>query len=185
MRYLKGFQHKHTVVLNSVASSGFIKATPTLASGDVKIYKDGAAGANLASLPSEFAAGTGLLEAIASATESNCDRYDIVFQDQTSPPEWYPVVLSIQTVPSTPEDFMPQGYCQSGGSSTTVKLASTASATDDIYNNQALALVFASGERETVKITDYVGSTKIATVDRTMVATPSTTDYYYILGLFV
>ena len=45
---------------------------------------------------------------------------------------------------------------------TNVYLAATASAHDDFYNSQILALVSGPGVGQRVEITDYVGSTKLA-----------------------
>lgn len=54
------------------------------------------------------------------------------------------------------------GTSQAGGSKNTIKLAAGASASDDFYNGYAVTL--ADGRRAI--ITDYVGATKIATIDR-------------------
>ena len=51
-----------------------------------------------------------------------------------------------------------------GGSSTTIVLASSASTTDDIYNGMTVYISSGTGSGQIRVITDYVGSTKTATV---------------------
>ena len=48
---------------------------------------------------------------------------------------------------------------------TTIVLASTASSTDDVYNNMTVYISSGRGVGQTRKITDYVGSTRTATID--------------------
>ena len=50
------------------------------------------------------------------------------------------------------------------GSATTITLASTASATNDIYNGMTVYLSSGTGSGQIKVITDYVGATKVATV---------------------
>lgn len=66
---------------------------------------------------------------------------------------------------------------------TTVTLASTgntgaASADDDRYNGQNMAIISGTGAGQVAQITDYVGATKVATV--TFVTPPNTTSVYAI-----
>lgn len=62
---------------------------------------------------------------------------------------------------------------QAGSSSTTIVLNAGASAIDDYYNDWVV-----SYDDEEMVITDYVGSTKAATIDGTWDTTPSTADEY-------
>ena len=64
--------------------------------------------------------------------------------------------------------------------STTVTLDSTASATDDYYNDDILEIDFGTGEGQARVITDYVGSTKVATVTPAWITTPDTTSEYIV-----
>ena len=81
---------------------------------------------------------------------------------------------------STELDSVNEGQLQ-GGSSTTATLNAFASGTDDIYVGQTLALQGGTGSDQARIITDYVGSTKIATVHRAWDITPDATSSYQIL----
>ena len=63
---------------------------------------------------------------------------------------------------------------------TSLTLASTASSTDDEYNNLFLTIVSGTGIGQIREITDYNGTTKVATV-ATWTTTPDTTSEYEIL----
>jgi hypothetical protein len=71
------------------------------------------------------------------------------------------------------------GTAQAGAAST-ITLAAGASATDDEYNNLYILITGGTGSGQTRLITDYVGSTKIATVDSAWDAQPDATSTYSI-----
>ena len=72
------------------------------------------------------------------------------------------------------------GTAQAGSISTTIKLAATASATDDIYNGMTVYISSGTGSGQIKVITDYVGSTKIATVSA-WTTTPDATSVYEVM----
>ena len=74
------------------------------------------------------------------------------------------------------------GTAQSGSTSTTIILAATASATDDLYNNMTVYISSGTGSGQIKTITDYVGSTKTATVS-TWTTTPGTDSVYEVMPL--
>ncbi len=65
-----------------------------------------------------------------------------------------------------------------GGDATHITLATGAVASDDYYNYQLVHLTGATGAGQTRFITDYVGSTRVATVDRAWVINPDNTTGY-------
>jgi len=65
------------------------------------------------------------------------------------------------------------------GASTTITLASSASATDDIYNNYTITITSGTGAGQSKTITDYVGTTKVATVSA-WTTNPDATSVYSI-----
>lgn len=85
------------VALQDMANPGSFKASPTLASGDWKVSKDGGALANLTTLPTNTPAASVLVQISLSATEMNADNVTIVGIDQTATKEWADFVLSIPT----------------------------------------------------------------------------------------
>jgi hypothetical protein len=74
-----------------------------------------------------------------------------------------------------------RGTAQAGGAST-VTLASGASATDDTYNNSTVTITGGTGIGQTRTITDYVGSSRVATVDSAWTTTPDSTSTYDVSG---
>jgi hypothetical protein len=66
------------------------------------------------------------------------------------------------------------------GTSTTITLKSTASSTDDIYNGMYVTITSGTGSGQTRIIQDYVGSTKVATVDDPWTVTPNGTSNYQV-----
>jgi hypothetical protein len=85
------------VALEDVANPGSFKVSPTLATGDVKVSKDGGALANIASLPSVEPSGNVLVTLELSDTEMNADVVSVIFEDQTTPSEWLDFKLTVLT----------------------------------------------------------------------------------------
>ena len=67
-----------------------------------------------------------------------------------------------------------------GATSTSITLNTLASATDDLYNDQIVFIVAGTGADQARRITDYNGTTKVATVEAWDV-TPSTDSVYAVL----
>ena len=66
------------------------------------------------------------------------------------------------------------------GAATTITLAATASVTDDVYNSMTVYISSGTGSGQIKVITDYVGSTKVATVSA-WTTQPDTTSVYEIM----
>jgi len=71
------------------------------------------------------------------------------------------------------------GTAQAGASGT-ITLTSSASATDDRYNNFTITITGGTGAGQSKLITDYVGSTKVATISGTWAITPNNTSVYSV-----
>lgn len=67
------------------------------------------------------------------------------------------------------------------GASTTITLDASASATDDFYNNQRIFIVDGTGAGQGTYITDYNGTTKVATVQDTWRTNPSSDSVFVIV----
>ncbi len=74
------------------------------------------------------------------------------------------------------------GTAQTGSTSSTIKIRSGASSTNDIFKNQGVFILSGTGSGQTNKITAYNGTTKVATIETTWVVTPDNTSVYIILG---
>ena len=73
--------------LENFANPGFWKTNPTLASGDFKVSIDGGAFADITTPTLAPAAGKNV-KVIMDAGEMNGDAITVIWEDQTSPPEW-------------------------------------------------------------------------------------------------
>lgn len=78
-----------------------------------------------------------------------------------------------------PEPALDSGVAQAGTAST-LQLRAAASAVDDFYNGAILEIVRGTGAGQIRTVTDYVGSTTTATVDRDWATNPDNTSVYII-----
>ena len=74
-----------------------------------------------------------------------------------------------------------EGTAQAGASGT-ITLRSGASSTNSYYNGAVVKINGGTGAGQTRKITGYVGSTRVATVDSNWVTAPDNTSTYIVLG---
>jgi hypothetical protein len=75
-----------------------------------------------------------------------------------------------------------EGLAQAG-SATTITLNALASATDDAYNGQTVFIRSGTGDDQARRVTDYNGTTKVATVSKAWGTSPDTTSAYVMLPL--
>ncbi len=99
---LKAVAWQTAVALQDLANPGSLKANPTLATGDVKVDKDGAGFIDLTTLPTITPAAGRRVAVSLSGTEMNADLVTLQFVDQTVPKEWADTLLVIQTRAATP-----------------------------------------------------------------------------------
>lgn len=91
-----GTEYIFYVGLESVATAGTFQANATLASGDVKLSKNGGTLANLTTLPTVTPALGKLVKVTLSATEMECDNATVIFSD-ASGNEWRDLIINIPT----------------------------------------------------------------------------------------
>jgi len=87
------------IALVDQSDTDVFKTSVTLAAGDVQVSKDGAAFANIASLPSEIGT-SGVLTVALSSDEMNADRVVVLFHDAAGD-EWQDAVVTIYTTAQT------------------------------------------------------------------------------------
>lgn len=91
----KNTAYSFEVALGSQADTDIFKTTPTLAAGDVTVSKDGAAFANIGTLPIQIS--DGVLTVALTNTEMNADRIAVLFNDAAGD-EWQDLLVTIHTV---------------------------------------------------------------------------------------
>ena len=155
-----------------------LKANPTLATGDVKLSKDGGAFANLTTLPTVTPASGTAVRVTLSATEAEFTRGVIAFID-TATKEWEDQSLLLHTP-------MAEG-CLCGkitsGSPTTTAFISTnlTGANTDQYKNAYVAFLSGTCIGAVVKITAFNAGTDTVTCDA-LPAAPSVGDVFEIIN---
>lgn len=85
------------VCLEDYANPGVFRSNPTLAAGDAQISQNNGTLANLATLPSVAPASSKIVRVQLSATEMNTDKVTIILSDQTAPPEWSNLAITVLT----------------------------------------------------------------------------------------
>lgn len=146
-------------------SDGTIKANPTLASGDVQVSKDGAAYANLDSLPTVAPAGSADVVVALTATEMTADRVVVRFLD-ASGAEWHTLSATIYPQARNPHDSVAQtgdAYALANGANGFAAIKSQTAAietdTQDVQGRLPAALVSGRMASDAVAIS---GSTAAA-----------------------
>jgi hypothetical protein len=93
--------------LVSQADTKLLQSTPTLATGDVKVSTDGAAFANITTLPTVTPAAGRNVKVTLSAAEMNGDNISVQFVDAAGA-EWSDVLVTIQTTAQQVDDLSTQ-----------------------------------------------------------------------------
>jgi hypothetical protein len=153
------------------------KSNPTLATGDVKISKDGGSFANLTTLPTVTPASGTSVRASLSASECEFARAVVVFVDQTNPKEWEDQLIMLHT-PLAEGALC--GKITSGTPTTTSFISSqlTGSNTDQ-YKDAYVTFLTGTCAGATKKITAFTAASDTVTCDA-LPAAPSVGDVFVI-----
>ena len=163
------------------ASTNFVATadwTPT--AGDVKVIQNGTTLGNITTLPT-FVSGQYTMVWSLSAAEMATDEIIIQVVNRTYLTDQ---MFRIITAP----DGAVRSRLAQAGAATTITLDTNATATDNLYNGNIVAIIAGTGVGQNRVITGYVGSTRVAAVDSAWITTPDTTSVFAlypqgILGL--
>lgn len=122
-------------------------------------------------------------------TAAECDTIgDLAFEVSSGTTTIFPVhgyVTIIQALDATDAGvaggLVHSGTAQSGGANT-ITLAASASSTNDTYARNLIAIVGGTGAGQTRKVQNYIGGTKVATLERDWTTVPDDTSEYQILA---
>lgn len=169
------------------------------AAADSEVSKDGGAFADCTNEFSEI--GNGLYKLTLTSTEMTADVVCVQAKTSTSGAKTPQVVIyttestwdegidvktllaaALTQIVDTMQDKIHTGVLQAGttGSAT---LATSASAVDDQYTEGLLIVISPAGVAQVAFISDYVGSTRVATITPNWGTTPDNTYRYVALGL--
>lgn len=149
---VRGQQFIFYTGLVSQSNSATLQSNPTLASGDVKVSKDGGAEANLGTLPAVTPASSTSVKVTVSASEMDADNVTITFRDAAGA-EWADHKVNIQ-----PCGALLSGTVSDAGATSTDFDTTLTGLTNDYLNGGFL--VFTDGALQGVgrKINDYTST---------------------------
>jgi hypothetical protein len=149
--------------------------TWTATAGTVKVIQNGTTLGNINTLPT-LVSGQYVYTWTISATEMASDEIVVQTVDRAN-------ITDQMFIVST----LPPGSIRSrtvqAGSNNTIVLDTGASATDNIYQGSRIAIIAGTGAGQTRVITQYVGSSRTATVDANTNGTLDTTSVYALFPL--
>ena len=99
---LRAATFTYEIALVSQADSALFQVNPTLAAGDVVIYKDGVLDGNADNIPTVVGASS-IVTHTLSIAEMTADRITIIYKDVAGA-EWQDLVVNIQTVTTSQID---------------------------------------------------------------------------------
>lgn len=154
-----------------------------LASGDVKIYKNGGAGANLGTLPSVSVGNT--YDVVLTAAELQTTQAVIEFVDQPAGTAFASRTITIQTW-GHPSAFDPQGVILAGTAQTTGTTAAVVRLANGQEPEAGQDIEFVAGpwlgRRVITSVEDMGASNYQATLDRAAPVSLDNTSRYRISG---
>ena len=145
----KNAAHTFFLALGSQSSAYTFQTNPTLATGDVKVSTDGAAFANIATLPVVTPSGGKAVKVDLSASEMNGDNIQVLFSDAAGA-EWADVLINIQTSARQLDDL---AYPATSGRSLAVDTSGQVT-TGALANNAITAAAIAADAITAAKIAD-------------------------------
>lgn len=144
---------------------------PTLADGDCTLSKDGTESA-----PTLTWTDTGNMTKVTlSATDSELTHGMLSCEDASDPDAYFAFDVRLEGTLGAPDDTA------QGGAASSITLASGASGSNDAYNRFLIVVVDGPGLPKTNCITDYVGSTNVATVEDAWAEQPTSSTKYVLV----
>lgn len=99
----KNSAYETYIALRDQSNTKVFKSNPTLATGDVKVIKDGGTPTNITTLPTVVNSGA-VIEVSLSASEMDADNVSVLFQDVVGD-EWCDLLITIHTASSQFDDL--------------------------------------------------------------------------------
>jgi hypothetical protein len=150
----------------------------TIAGADFILSKNGAAFGNAAGTVTELSVGWYTM-AFAAADLGTAG--DLAYVISESGCDTIRGVHEVVPLDAYVSPFVRQGTAQAGAANT-ITLDAGASATNDLYNDQVIRITGGTGAGQINLVTDYVGSTKVATVLKAWATNPDNTSVFALLG---
>lgn len=139
---------------------------------DSEISKDQGTFADCSNEATEIATSSGMYYLDLTAAEMEADCVSVIVKTTTTDAKTTPIVVY-------PEQGIRTRKAQAGAGGT-VTLDASASATDDFYNGCTVRIVGGTGVGQTRLISDYVGSTKVASVVPNWATNPDNTSIFHV-----
>lgn len=140
---------------------------------DSEVSKDQDTFADCTNEATEIATSSGMYYLDLTATEMEADAVAVIVK--TSSVDAKTTALVIYTDPAT------RTRKAQAGAAGTITLDASASATDDFYNDQVVRIVGGTGAGQARLVSDYVGSTKVASVVPNWATNPDSTSIFQVI----
>lgn len=183
-RYLGDFRRSQNVRFqwNSFNSSGASVTRST--NGTISVYKDGGTTQTTTGVTDteDFDSLTGVHDVLIATTDAFYvpgSDYSVVLSAATIDGQTVNAVLAHFSIENRFQGEIRKSTAQAGGN-TSITLDASASATDDYYVGGMVFLESGTGALQARIITDYVGSTKVCTVDRAWATNPDNTSVFRV-----
>jgi phage tail sheath protein FI len=130
-----------------------------------------------------------IIEGLGNGQIRTITAYDGTSKEATVNENWnknpdntskYSLSWPISLLRDGTESSFNTGTAQNGATNNTIVLAAVASTADDKYKDKKIEIIRGTGKGEIRMITDYVGATKIATIDQNWTINPDNTSVYNI-----
>lgn len=166
-------------VLLESYTTGDIQGTPTIASGDWMISKDGGTFNNLATLPDQEPDSTNQLRIRLSESELDADWVTIRGVDQTTEKEWEDFCITIRI-----KGYTVKVATDAGNSATAFKITTFGLGTEaaNMLNRCWLKARTGALEGQVAKSTGYNATTDIVTVETGYTGTPADGVYFEVIN---
>lgn len=173
---IRGQEYIFYVGLVQQADPKLLQSNPTLASGDVKISKDGGAEANLTTLPAVTPASSTSVKVTVSASEMDADNITITFRDAAGA-QWCDLKINIQ-----PSSLGVPGAVNDGSATTTSFVSTLTGYGDDFFNGAFLLFTDGTLQGQSRKVSDYVSATGTFTLASATTSAPANSTPFIVLG---
>lgn len=173
---IRGQAFRFYVGLVSQSDPKLLQSNPTLASGDVKVSKDGGAEANLTTLPAVTPASSTSVQVDLSASEMDADNVTVTFRDAAGA-DWCDLKVNIQ-----PSSLGLTGAVNDASATTTSFVSTLTGYGDDFFNNAFLLFTDGALQGQSRKVSDYTSATGTFTLASALTSAPANSTPFLVLG---
>lgn len=173
---IRGQAYRFFVSLVPQSSSATFQSNPTLATGDVKVSKDGGSLQNVTTLPSVAPSSSKLVQVDLSALEMDADNVTVIFSD-ASGAEWCDQAFCIQ-----PCSLGVTGSVNDASATTTSFVTTLTGYGDGFFTGSFILFTDGTLQGQSRKISNYTSSSGTITLATATTSAAANSTPFIILG---